>query len=152
MAGDMFDTKLYNITKQILERGYLLSLATVDAEGVWVADVIYTFDDDLNIYWMSKPWRRHSRAIEEEKNFVAGTITLTAGPNDPEASLQISGTAESVMEIPWKSVLTFFYKRQKPEPKQEEDFLGEHRWYKLVPNHIELIDGDSFGYDRQRVL
>ena len=33
--------------------------------GIWVADVIFIHDDDLNVYWMSHPECRHSKAILE---------------------------------------------------------------------------------------
>ncbi len=42
------------LIKEVLERGYLMSLGTVDDGGVWVSDVIYVFDDDFTMYWMSK--------------------------------------------------------------------------------------------------
>ena len=61
------------LIKEVLEKGYLMSLGTVDEGGVWVCDVIYIFDDDLNIYWMSKDFRRHSKAILINPG-IAGTI------------------------------------------------------------------------------
>ena len=62
---------------EVLEQGYLMSLGTVDDRGVWVADVIYVFDDDLNLYWMSKTFRRHSETIDKTNSQVAGTITIS---------------------------------------------------------------------------
>ena len=57
---------------EVLEKGYLISLATHDDGGLWVADVVYTFDDDLNIYWMSYPTVRHSKAIEDNNQAAGG--------------------------------------------------------------------------------
>lgn len=48
---------------EILEKGYLMSLATVDEGGVWVADVIYVYDDAFTLYWMSSLEVRHSQAL-----------------------------------------------------------------------------------------
>lgn len=144
--------KLKSLTAHVLETGYLFSLSTVDDEGHWVADVIYTYDDELNIYWMSKPWRRHSKAIDENGSSVAGAIALTQGPDDPDMGLQLSGKASQVEEIPWSSVVRYFTKRKKPVPQSSEDFLGEHLWYKLVPSRIELIYQPEFGYERQTVI
>jgi uncharacterized protein YhbP (UPF0306 family) len=42
---------LGKIAKEILEKGHLMSLATVDDGGVWVADVVYIYDDNFNIYF-----------------------------------------------------------------------------------------------------
>ncbi|MBI5153532.1 MAG: hypothetical protein HZA36_03695, partial [Parcubacteria group bacterium] len=52
----------YNIRELVmgvLDRGHLMSLATVDAGGVWVSDVIYIHDEELNLYWMSDTEVRH---------------------------------------------------------------------------------------------
>ena len=37
---------------EVLEKGYLMSLGTQDGGGVWVADVIYVYDEEMNIYGM----------------------------------------------------------------------------------------------------
>lgn len=63
------------LVKEVLKKGYLMSLATLDDGGVWISDVIYIYDNDLSIYWMSDPEVRHSKAISK-KNKVAGTIVL----------------------------------------------------------------------------
>ena len=49
----MENRELKQLIQEVLEKGYLMSLATLDDGGVWVADVIYIHDDDLNIFWMS---------------------------------------------------------------------------------------------------
>ena len=38
-------------TLEVLKQTHLMSLATVDDGGVWVSDVIFIYDDNLNIYW-----------------------------------------------------------------------------------------------------
>jgi uncharacterized protein YhbP (UPF0306 family) len=144
------DRHLVDLTKKVLEAGYLLSLATTDKDGVWVADVIYTFDDDCNLYWMSTPERRHSKAIAKNPR-VAVAITFAQKPADPDDGLQISGTAEQINDIPFEIVKRYFRKRNKPEPAPTDDVLGEHLWYKLTPDRIELLYEGEFGYDRQTV-
>jgi uncharacterized protein YhbP (UPF0306 family) len=136
----------------ILSKGYLLSLGTSDADGVWVADVIYTYDDQFNIYWMSSSKGRHSRAIDQVNSQVAGTITLTSGPEQPDMGLQLAGHAQQIKEIPWPAVLHYFRKRNKPEPIEGEDIVGERSWYKITPDRIELICRPEFGFERKRIL
>lgn len=46
----MDKNKIKNLIKEVLDQGYLMSLATVDDGGVWVSDVIYIYDDNFNIY------------------------------------------------------------------------------------------------------
>lgn len=52
-----------NRVLEVLEQTYLMSLGIQDDGGVWVSDVIFIYDENLNIYWMSDPEARHSRAI-----------------------------------------------------------------------------------------
>ncbi|MBX4200639.1 hypothetical protein KW786_00765 [Candidatus Parcubacteria bacterium] len=44
------DHDIKKLILEVLEKGYLMSLGTQDSAGVWVCDVIYIFDEDLNIY------------------------------------------------------------------------------------------------------
>src|SRR3989344_3875554 len=73
-----------------LSKGHLMSLATLDDGGLWVADVIYIYDDNLNIYWMSYPNVRHSKAIEKNGQ-VAGSITVTCYGEEPEEGEDVLG-------------------------------------------------------------
>ena len=142
---------LKTLTKQTLEHGYLMSLATTDDDGVWVADVIYVYDDDLNLYWMSKTTRRHSQAIEQNSQ-VAATITVTSGPQEMDEGLQISGHAQQMTEPPSSLLKSWMTKKRKQDQYDAAQIvLDEHVWYQLVPDRIELIHQEHFDYDRQTV-
>ena len=82
------------IIKEVLEKGYLMSLATQDSEGIWVADVIYV-NDNFNIYWLSQENTRHSKAIKENPK-IAASITLTEKPGQPDIGIQLEGYAEKL--------------------------------------------------------
>ena len=152
-ALTMNDMDLLWLTKRTLERGYLMSLAVNDADGIWVADVIYIHDDDLNIYWMSRTNRRHSQAIDGGSDRVAATITVTHGPQDPDEGLQISGRGKQLTEPPLDLLKTWMAKKRKQDQYDAAQIvLDEHVWYQLIPDKIELINQEQFGYDRQTVL
>ena len=57
--------------EEVLTRGHLLSLATVDDGGPWVADLGYVHDNDLTLYWLSRKNRRHSIAIKKKAKVAA---------------------------------------------------------------------------------
>jgi len=133
-----------------LEKGYLMSLATTDQEGVWVADVIYIHDDDLNLYWMSRTGRRHSRAIDGGYPEVAATITVSNKPTDTDQGLQISGTAARLENPPLDLLKDWMKKKKKPVTSAIGSVLTDHVWYTLTPERIELINRDHFR-DRQTV-
>ncbi|HBL39303.1 TPA: hypothetical protein DDZ10_01380 [Candidatus Uhrbacteria bacterium] len=69
----------------------------------------------------------------------------------PDLGVQISGRAERVETIDFELVKKYFRKLGKPEPLPTDDVLGEHVWYRLVLDRIELIDEENFGYDRKTV-
>ncbi len=68
--------KIKQLIQKVFEKGYLMSLAIQDEGGVWVADVIYIYDDNLTFYWMSDPDSRHSIAITKNKK-----VYLKVSPN-----------------------------------------------------------------------
>ncbi len=135
--------------KEVLEKGYVMSLSTRDKNGVWCSDVIYIFDSDLNIYWFSDPEARHSKAIHKNKQ-VAGTITVSRlGEND--LGIQFSGYAERLKGRRWDLCVKHLRKCCKIVPKKAIDVLQGDCWYALHPEKFGLIDEKNFGWDRQEV-
>jgi hypothetical protein len=88
----------------------LISLGTVDDGGVWVADLIYVSDDDLNIYWMSSPQYRRSLAIDKNCR-VAGTITISQTPGSKDLGVQLCGVATKLGKTENPAIATrYLYK------------------------------------------
>ncbi len=143
------DNNIKQLITEVLEKGYLISLATIDDGGVWVADVIYVHDEELNIYWMSDPDVRHSQAVLTNSK-VAGTITVS-GPGENNLGIQFAGTAEKIEGPRFDLALKHCAKRGKPVPKETEDVLGGDSWYKLKPVMIELIHEKLFGFEKQKL-
>jgi len=135
---------------EILTKTHLMSLATQDDAGVWVADVIFIYDEGWNIYWLSAPETRHSQAILKN-NQVAGTITLSTKKGEPNLGIQFEGKAERLEGIQFNLIVKHWAKRGHPAPEisQALKLLDGDYWYKLVPTKIELIDESNFGFDRQ---
>jgi uncharacterized protein YhbP (UPF0306 family) len=136
---------------EVLEQAHLMSLATNDDGGVWVADVIFLFDDDLNLYWMSDPEARHSVAIEKSGR-AAGTITATTRSGEPNFGIQFAGVAEKIIGARHDLAVKHYAKRGKPAPAETEDVLEGDAWYVLKPTKLRLIDETNFGFDTQDVL
>lgn len=146
---DTMADDIKSLIKEVLERGYLMSLATVDEGGVWVSDVIYVFDDNLNIYWMSKLHRRHSIAIVKSPK-VAGTITVSDQGED-NLGIQFGGSAQKINGERYDLALKHYAKRKKPQPKETDNVLDGGSWYVLKPKTIELIHEKFFGFDKKKL-
>jgi uncharacterized protein YhbP (UPF0306 family) len=127
-----------------------MTLAVSDEQGPWAADVIYIFDDDLTLYWMSDPQTRHSKAIAEQ-GLVAAAITVS-GQGEMNLGIQLAGRAEKIEGSRHDLALKHYAKRKKPEPEERQDVLGGDAWYRLVPQQLYLIDEESFGFERQQVI
>ncbi len=126
-----------------------MSLATVDDEGVWVADVVYVYDDDFNIFWMSDPDTRHSKALHNNPH-IAGTITIS-GQGENNLGIQFKGQAEKIEGSRYDLTIKHFSKRKKPVPKETDDVLEGDSWYILRPEIIELICEKEFGFEKQKL-
>ena len=139
------------LIKEVLEEGYLLSLATVDDGGVWVSDVIYVYDDQMNIYWLSQISARHSKAISKN-NQVAGTITISNKPEEKNIGLQLKGVAEKIDGDILEIAVKHRQKRGKPAPTKLGEILDQgESWYRLRPKMIELIYEPLFGFEKPKI-
>ena len=137
------------LIEEVLNKGYLMSLASQDDGGVWVSDVIYIYDDELNIYWMSDPEVRHSQAVIKNPR-VAGTITVS-GKGEDNLGIQFEGTVEKIDGARRDLALKHYAKRGKSIPKETDDVLQGDSWYILKPKKIELIYEKLFGFDKKNI-
>jgi uncharacterized protein YhbP (UPF0306 family) len=139
------------LVRAVLEKGHLMSLGIVDGGGPWVADVIYVFDDEFNLYWMSDPDARHSQALLDSPS-VAGTITVSNAKQEPNLGIQFAGIARKLEGSRSDLALKHFAKRGKPAPQEDADVLQGDAWYELVPKKIELIDEEHFGFEKRQLV
>lgn len=126
-----------------------MSLGTFDENGPWVADVIYVFDDDLNLYWLSDTSTRHSKALLKNPK-VATTITLSNKQGEDNIGLQLEGIAQKVEGEIFELAVKHRLKRKKKPPTRGEKFLDEgESWYLLKPSKIELIYEPKWGFNKK---
>lgn len=135
---------------EVLANAHLMSLATQDEAGVWVADVIFIYDDDFTIYWMSEPGTRHSKAIEKNPQ-VAATITASNKKNEPNFGIQLEGHAKKIDDARYDLAVKHRTKRGHPAPAETDDILDGDSWYSFTPLRIHLIDEANFGFVAQDV-
>jgi len=140
--------KLEKIIREILPKGHLMSLATVDDSGPWVSDVIYVYDGALNLYWISDPETRHSKALLQNPS-VALTITVSNRSKEPNEGLQIAGTAEKLVGKQYELAKLHWLKRGKEPPLEDSDYLEGELWYKITPKLIDIISEPLWDFNKQ---
>ncbi|MEK7105510.1 MAG: pyridoxamine 5'-phosphate oxidase family protein [Patescibacteria group bacterium] len=135
------------LIEEALEKGYLMSLATVDGAGPWASLVVFIYDKDFNLYWLSLPTRRHSIAIEADPR-AAATITSVSKRDDEKIGLQVQGHAERVQNVD-PSVVEAYGRRMQKTSIDGQIFAPGQAWYVFRPKKIDLIHQPLFGYDKK---
>ncbi len=138
------------IQEEVLSKAHLMSLAVVDESGPWASYVIFVFDEDLNIYWLSDEKTRHSQAILKNPK-ASGAISVNHRSGEDDIAVQFSGIAEKVEGDILPMAIQHRLKRGRPAPIKEGEILdpGES-WYKLTPEFFDLIHQPLFGFKKQR--
>lgn len=144
--------ELKEVISDILRDGVVMNLATSKDGQPWAAALLYCYDPDFNIYWLSKENSRHSDEIEENSN-VAVNITevMESGKG---RQLQITGTvspsdnSEMAVKIEAK-----YHQRHKEFSGLSEEKLAEETrrftLYELKPQKIWVTHEALWGYNRQ---
>lgn len=86
------------IIREYIDGVIHLSLATCTHDKPWICEVHFSYDDDLNLYFLSKPERRHSREIATNPN-VSGSIITQHKIGEPVRGISFEGTVEEIKDI-----------------------------------------------------
>lgn len=124
-----------------------MSLATFGSFP-WIATVYYTFDNDLNIYFLSDPSTLHCKQIAKNNKVAVAIANSSQNINRPKRGLQISGTAtqlsgtEKVTQAlkMWKQYL------HVRDPKLSYKAV-KNSMYRITPKRIKLFDQELFKVD-----
>lgn len=131
---------LLPMVRDVLKRGELMSLGTLDEGGVWVSDIVAVADDDVRLYWISHITSRHSLAIGKNPD-VAATVSLHGEP----VGVQIKGSVE-VVEVNPILLREIHAKQGRADELTLKD--GE-AMYCLSPKLIEVINLPKFGFQKK---
>jgi uncharacterized protein YhbP (UPF0306 family) len=127
----------------------LMVLATYGNEP-WIASVFYSYDKDLNIYFISSPSTIHGKQMEKNSKVSAAIVDTNQKPSDVKRGMQIYGIVEKVSGINrvhhalrlWKDFLNV--QRSDISYENMKKGLYKGRVYKLVPKKIKLFDQEKF--------
>lgn len=130
-----------------LIRGYLpeiihLSLATVKDNKPWVCEVHFVYDEQLNIYFRSKPSRRHSQEIADNPS-VAGNIVTQHQRGEPPRGVYFEGTAELLESVGEDHIAYLGFCDRLgigPEILEEANKEDGHKFYKITVSDFYIFD------------
>lgn len=124
-----------------------MQVATAKDNQPWACSVYFAYDDNLNLFWISTPQRRHSQEIEQNEK-VAGTIVLPHTPGDKVRGLQFQGIAKKLIHPnEMKHAIEVYAKRMGMKEKRQQDILmgkDNHAPYMIQPTLYVLFDEVNF--------
>ena len=121
-----------------------MSLATY-GDFPWIATVYYTFDNDLNIYFLSDPSTLHCRQIAKNNKVALAITNSNQNINKPKRGLQISGVAEQLSSAEKVTLALKMWKQYLDvrDPKLTYKAV-KNSMYRIVPKRIKLFDQELF--------
>ena len=146
------NNNLGNFIQKYINKGKMLQIATVSGDQPWSCTVYYASDENLNLYWISKPSTRHSQEIHKHSK-VAASIPIKFD-DLIVVGVQLEGIAELIEdqnEIKEK-VKLYSDKFNRGDKWYQEFVAGKnpHKLYRIRPKLFVLFDRVNFpDNDRQ---
>ena len=133
--------------EQYINKSNILQLATSADNQPWVVTVHYFADQEFNLYWTSKPDRRHSKEIILNPKVSATILVHENTPSeDWVIGITVSGEARQVESIDSKIAEAYIKKLLKdPDlPANITNGTDPAKWYVLKPLSLILFDSKDF--------
>jgi uncharacterized protein YhbP (UPF0306 family) len=133
---------LENLIRNYLPNIIHLSLATCAGNKPWVCEVHFVYDDELNLYFISLPTRRHSEEIAKNPN-VAGNIVVQHGLGEKPQGIYFEGQAEMLEADENSAVYKEYIKRFSDREEFCKAELAKedgHRFYKITVSDFYVFD------------
>ena len=101
---------------------------------------MYAYDDDLSLYFISKPETRKTQNLLANPK-VSATINQFQKTPGKILGVQLEGSAEMIDKTKNKQELETFKKRFN----WAEKYLHDHELFQITPKKIYYLDDERFG-------
>lgn len=135
-----------NLVIDYLDRAREMQIATCAEGRPWICTVYYVMDNSHNLYWISKPERRHSQEITKNPK-VAGSITEGNVYGQPIRGIQFEGVAEEITDPKEVGLHIAAYEQRFSRPGLGRDMVSganPHHLFRITPTRFLLIDKANF--------
>lgn len=130
------------IVREYIDKTVHMSLGTATKDGKpWVCEVHFAYDDDLNLYFVSKLTTRHCIEIAENPN-VAGNIVRQHPLDEPPGGIYFEGNAR-VLDSPSERQLDAYCTRLERDKDQLIGQLKEENDRQMY--QINVANWAAFG-------
>ena len=142
-----------DLIRSYLPQGRMMQIATVDGDQPWICTVYFVEDEELNLYWLSFPTRRHSQEIAKHSK-VAVAVPIKF--DKPVVGIQAEGVAETVAD---KEVIAAVMQRYVAKYNSGQQFYdnfvagrNQHVLFKFTPSTYVLFDEVNFPTDGRQEI
>lgn len=137
------------IVLEFLKNHKIMAVATY-GEHPWIASVYYSFDREINLYFLSDPKTLHCRQIARNNQVAVSIADSHQKVSDKKKGLQMFGVSEQIGDAKkiqhalrlWKEALCVV------DPKLTYDNMVTHvitgRMYKVTPKRIKFFNQELF--------
>lgn len=141
---------------QHLKAARVLQLATSANNQPWACNLHFYADDGLNLYWISKPDRRHSEDIATNpKTAIVIKLHEDTKAEKYIVGLSAEGTSELLSDEEAKKIGPEYGERLDKDPSLIADILegrNPHKFYKFTTSCIVLFDTLNFPKDPRQEI
>ena len=134
------------IVEEYLAKTRMLQIATCIDDQPWNVTVYFAYDDDLNIFWISKKATRHSQEIMKNPK-VAGILVYDQQPSQKTIKgLSFEGIAEVLNGEDEEKASKIYIEQLNREQTLLEDIRSgknPHKIYRIKPKRFVLIDSTN---------
>ena len=131
--------------KTFLSERFQLTLATY-GEHPWIATLYYSFDADLNLYFLSDPNTLHCQQIEKNPQVAVSITDAPQNPASEKKGLQAFGVAEQISDMHkikhalglWRKTLNVTSEAYTYEGMLKKAIKG--RMYKVTLKQIKFFN------------
>lgn len=139
-------TEIKSLIIDYLDKARMMQVATSNNGQPWACTVYFAYDEDLNLYWISLPSRRHSLEIAQNPK-VAGAIVLPHTPGDDVRGIQFEGEAAALYGEDAREGMNYYSSRYKMDAERVAKIVDDtdgHVCYKIKPRAFVLFDEVNF--------
>lgn len=146
--------QIRKLIEEVFSENDTLTIATSDKNAPWVVTLVYAFDGDFNLYFVSEKKSLHSKQLGANP-VVAVAVHDKTGKMK---GVQIQGKAFLVPKSKIPSALKLFWRRFPwaktwvVSPKQLFSLAFKDAMYMVKPLKIYLLNKEKFGSDTRYCL
>ena len=135
---------------EYLKQHNLMQLATYGESHPWIASVYYSFDQDLNLYFLSSPKTIHCKQIKENSQVSVAITNSSQSISGDKKGLQLYGHAEQISDVAKIKHSLHLWKQQlgvTDESLSYENMAKKvisSKMYKITPKKIKFFNQELF--------